>query len=70
MKDWGEREREKESMDTMGDHAVSCKFGPSRIARHDRVNKAWAFALKGAGMAVKMEVYFGGWMGVWKKRCT
>ena len=44
-------------MDIMGDHAVTCKFGPSRIARHDGVNKAWAFALKGAGMAVKMEVY-------------
>ena len=46
-----------ETMDIMGDHAVTCKFGPSRIARHDGVNKAWAFALKGAGMAVKMEVY-------------
>ena len=47
----------KEKMDVMGDHAVTCKFGPSRIARHDGVNKAWAFAVKGAGMAVKMEVY-------------
>ena len=34
-------------MDVMGDHSVTCKFGPSRIARHDAVNKAWAFALKG-----------------------
>ena len=47
----------KEKMDIMSDHAATCKFGPSRIARHDGVNKAWAFAVKGAGMAVKMEVY-------------
>ena len=39
-----------ETMDIMGDHAVTCKFGPSRIARHDGVNKARAFALKGAGI--------------------
>ena len=44
-------------MDVMGDHAVTCKCGPSRIARHDAVNKAWAFALKGAGLAVQTEVY-------------
>ena len=42
----------KEKMDNMGDHAVTCKFGPSRI-----VNKTWPLALKGAVTAVKMEVY-------------
>ena len=46
-----------EEMDLMGDHSVTCKCGPSRIARHDAVNKAWAFALKGAGLAVQTEVY-------------
>ena len=45
------------AMDLMGDHAVVCAHGPSRISRHDGVNRTWAFALKGAGFAVKMEVY-------------
>ena len=44
-------------MDVKGDHSVTCKYGPSRIARHDAVNQAWAFALKGAGLSVKMEVF-------------
>ena len=44
-------------MDGMGDHAVMCAYGPSRTARHDAVNRAWAFSLKGAGLPVKMEVF-------------
>ena len=44
-------------MDALGDHAVTCKCGPSRIARHDAVNNTWAFALKGAGLSVKTEVF-------------
>ncbi len=44
-------------MDEFGDHAVTCKFGMSRNGRHDGVNKTWAFALKGAGLPVKLEVY-------------
>lgn len=44
-------------MDGMGDHAVVCPYGPSRTARHDGVNKVWAFSLKGAGLAVKLEAY-------------
>ena len=46
-----------ERMDAAGDHAVVCAHGPSRTGRHDEVNKAWAFAVKGAGLPVKMEVY-------------
>ena len=44
-------------MDALGDHAVTCKCGPSRSARHDAVNNTWAFALKGAGLSVKTEVF-------------
>ena len=44
-------------MDVMGDHAVMCAHGPSRTARHDGVNKAWASTLKAAGLSVKMEVH-------------
>ena len=39
------------------DHAVCCPCGPSRTARHDAVNKCWAFTLKSSGFSVEMEVF-------------
>lgn len=36
-------------MDVFGDHAVSCPCGPSRIARHDSLNRSWAHSVRAAG---------------------
>ena len=41
----------------MGNHAVMCPCGPSRIARHDAVNHVWAHCLKSAGYHVTKEVH-------------
>lgn len=43
-------------LDPWGDHAVTCKTGPSVIARHDLVNSTWMASLKTAGFHVRSEV--------------
>jgi hypothetical protein len=44
-----------EKLDPLGDHAVMCACGPSRISRHDSVNWTWARELKSAGFHVSIE---------------
>jgi hypothetical protein len=43
-------------LDSLGDHAVLCGYGPSRTTRHDAVNEKWAAQLRAFGFRVKMEV--------------
>jgi hypothetical protein len=44
-----------ETLDALGDHAVMCASGPSRISRQDAVNRTWAHELKGSGFHVTIE---------------
>jgi hypothetical protein len=44
------------AMDPLGDHAVKCPCGPSRIARHDLVNHTWSKACQAAGYLTRKEV--------------
>jgi hypothetical protein len=45
-----------EALDPLGDHAVCCAVGPSRIARHNLVNDAWCDVLGDVGLRHQKEV--------------
>jgi hypothetical protein len=44
-----------EQLDPLGDHAVMCPCGPSRISRHNDVNHTWAHELNSAGYLATVE---------------
>ena len=44
-----------DSLDPWGDHAVCCRYGPSRVARHNEVNYVWASLVKSNGWDCKLE---------------
>ena len=44
-------------LDVKGDHAVACPFGPTRIARHDGINRAWLHSVKSVGFHATPEAH-------------